>query len=118
MKLKKGDQVIVTAGKDKGRKGKIEKIFPKLGRALIPGVNIYKRHLKPQGEKKPGGIVDITKPMPVSNLAAVCPKCSQPTRIGYQVDKKGKKYRICRKCQAKQVKSLSDYLAATYGVDA
>jgi len=104
MKLKKGDRVIVTAGKDKGRKGKIEKIFPKSNRVLIPGVNVYKRHLKPQGEKQPGGIVDVVKPLPVSNVALICPKCNQPTRIGYLIDKKKAKYRICRKCQAKNKK--------------
>jgi len=57
MKLKKGDQVIITKGKDKGRKGKIEKIFSKTGRVLIPGINIYKRHLKAQGQNKKGGII-------------------------------------------------------------
>ena len=100
MKLKKSDQVVVTVGKDKGQKGKVEKIFPKLDRVLIPGVNVYKRHLKPRGEKQPGGIVDVTKPLPVSNLALICPKCKLPTRVGYQIDKKGEKHRQCRKCQA------------------
>lgn len=113
MKVKKGDQIIVTVGKDRGRKGKIEKIFPKLNRVLVPGVNVYKRHLKSRSEKKPGGIVDIVKPLPVSNVALVCPKCAQPTRVGYRKDQKSlskkatgqknrtvNKYRICRKCQS------------------
>lgn len=100
MKLKKSDQVMVTAGKDRGQKGKVEKIFPKQNRALIPGLNVYKRHLKPRGEKQPGGIVDIAKPLPVSNLALICPKCKSPTRVGYRIDKKGEKHRQCRKCQA------------------
>ncbi|MCX6725869.1 MAG: 50S ribosomal protein L24 [Candidatus Shapirobacteria bacterium] len=97
MKLKKGDQVIVLYGKDKGRKGKIEKIFPKTGKILIPGVNIYKKHLKPQGEGKPGGIIDKVFPLPLANVALLCPKCNKRTRIGYQIDKENK-YRICRKC--------------------
>jgi large subunit ribosomal protein L24 len=100
MKLKKGDQVIVLKGKDKGRKGKIEKIFPKIGKILIPGINLYKRHTKPQGEGKPGGIIDIVKPLRVQNVALVCPKCGKPTRVGYQVDKTGNKTRICRKCNS------------------
>jgi large subunit ribosomal protein L24 len=99
MKLKKGDQVIVTIGKDKGRKGKIEKVFPRLNKVLIPGINVYKKHVKPQGEGKPGGIVDVVKPLSVSNVALLCSKCGQQTRVGYKVDKNDK-YRICRKCQA------------------
>ena len=99
MKLKKGDQIKVTVGKDKGRKGKIEKVLPRANKVLIPGVNVYKRHTKPRGEKQPGGMVDVVKPLPVSNVALICPKCKQPTRVGYQVDKKGEKHRLCRKCR-------------------
>lgn len=98
MKFKKEDHVIVTSGKDKGKKGKIEKIFPKENKVIIGGVNQYKRHLKPRGEKKPGGIIDITKPLPVSNIALICTKCNQKTRIGYKFEG-GEKIRICRKCE-------------------
>ena len=83
MKFKKGDQIVVTAGKDIGKKGKIEKVFPKTDKVLIPGINIYKKHVKPQGEGKPGGIIDIVKPLPVSNIALLCPKCGSATRIGF-----------------------------------
>ena len=109
MKLKKGDQVLITAGKDKGRKGKIEKILPKLDRVLVPGINVYKKHLRPQGEKQPGGIVDAVRPLPVSNLALICPKCNLPTRVGYRLAPVTKsspktrrkiKQRICQKCRA------------------
>lgn len=100
MRLKKGDQVIVTKGKDKGRKGKIEKIFPKTNKVLIPGINIYKKHARKQSERKPGGIIEIVKSLSVSNVSLLCPKCGKPTRIGYQIDKSGGKSRICRKCQA------------------
>ncbi|PJE69152.1 50S ribosomal protein L24 [Candidatus Shapirobacteria bacterium CG10_big_fil_rev_8_21_14_0_10_38_14] len=99
MKLKKGDQVIVLAGKDKGNKGKIEKTLPQFAKVLVAGVNLYKKHVKPQGEKKPGGIIDIIKPLSVSNVALICPKCGQKTKIGYQI-KQGEKKRICKKCQA------------------
>jgi len=99
MKLKKGDRIIVIAGKDKGRKGKVEKILPKLNKVLIPGINVYKKHLKPRGEGQPGGIIDVVKPLPLSNVALLCPKCGKQTRVGYQLDKKGEKNRICRKCQ-------------------
>lgn len=99
MKLKKGDSVVVVAGKDRGVKGKIEKVFPKKNQILIPGVNIYKRHTRPRGEGQPGGIVDITKPLAVANVVLVCPKCGQKTKIGYQIIK-NEKTRICKKCQA------------------
>ena len=97
MKLKKNDQIIVLYGKDKGRKGKIEKIFPKTNKVLVPGVNVYKKHLKPQGEGRPGGIIDKVLPLPVSNVGLLCPKCNQKTRVGYQITK-GEKQRICKKC--------------------
>jgi len=97
MKLKKNDQIIVLYGKDKGRKGKIEKIFPKTNKVLVPGVNVYKKHMKPQGEGRPGGIIDKVFPLPVANVELLCPKCNQKTRVGYQVTK-GEKQRICKKC--------------------
>ena len=97
MKLRTNDQIIVVRGKDKGRKGKIQKVFPKEGKVLIPGVNIYKKHLKPRGEGKPGGIVDKVLPLSISNVAFWCSKCNQRTRIGWQ-ENKGEKNRICKKC--------------------
>lgn len=99
MKIKKGDQIMVIKGKDKGRKGKIEKVFHKTGKVLIPGINVYKKHARKQSEKKPGGIIEIVKPLPVANVALICSKCKKPTRVGYQINKSGTKTRICRKCQ-------------------
>lgn len=98
MKLRRGDKVKIVSGKDKGRTGKVEKVFPKENKVLVAGVNVYKRHLKPRGEKKPGGIVDIVKPLPVANVALICSQCGQITRVGYQLTQ-GEKVRICRKCQ-------------------
>lgn len=97
MKLKKGDQIIVIAGKDKGKKGKIEKVFPKVKKALIPGINVFKKHLKKRDEKNPGGIVEIIKPISLSKIALICPKCNQVTRVGYKLGTT--KIRICKKCQ-------------------
>lgn len=99
MKLKKGDNIVVTAGKDKGRKGKIQKVFPGVQKVLITGINLYKRHTKQRSEKQKGGIVEISRPLPVANVAFICPKCGKPTRIGYKVDKSGK-IRFCKKCGA------------------
>lgn len=100
MKLKKGDTVIVTIGKDSGRKGKVEKVFPADSTVLVTGINMVKRHMKKRDEKHPGGIIDLTKPIAVSKVALVCPKCNNMTRIGYIVAK-GEKERICRKCEQK-----------------
>lgn len=98
MKFKKDDEVKIVTGKDKGKTGKIQKVYPKVNKVLVGGVNIYKRHLKSQGSGKPGGIVEITKPLPVANIAFVCPKCKKQTRLGFQITG-GEKQRICRKCR-------------------
>lgn len=100
MKFRKGDQVKITAGKDKGKTGKIEKVFSKEGVVLIPGVNMYKRHMKARDPKRPAGIIDIVKPIHVGNIAFICPKCNQQTRIGF-IFEDGKKVRVCRKCEQK-----------------
>lgn len=97
LKLKVGDTIKVTSGKDKGRQGKIEKIFPKKARALIPGINMYKKHVKGfQGQK--GGIYDIPRALPFSNIALLCPKCKKPTRVGFRLAG-NEKVRICRRCK-------------------
>ncbi len=100
MKLKKGDTVIITAGKDRGKKGKVEKAFAVTGKVLLPGLNVYKRHTKKKDDRHPGGIIEFSRPVPVANIALVCPSCTKPTRIGYLVSK-GDKLRICRKCKQK-----------------
>lgn len=97
MKLKKGDEIIITIGKDKGRKGKIEKIFPKDNTLFIPGLNIVKKHMKKRDEKNPGGIIEVSKPIKISNVALICPKCNRQTRVGIKVEG-NEKIRICRKC--------------------
>ncbi|OGG00117.1 50S ribosomal protein L24 [Candidatus Gottesmanbacteria bacterium RBG_13_37_7] len=99
MKFKKGDEVIITAGKDLGKKAKIEKVLSKENGIFLPGLNVFKKHMKKRDEKNPGGIIEFSKPVAVSNIALICPKCGRVTRIGYKV--KGKeKFRICRKCKA------------------
>lgn len=97
MKLKKGDQIKVMAGKDRGKTGSVEKVFASLNRVVIPGINIYKRHTKPRSEGQKGGIMDFVRPIQISSVALICPKCKQPTRVGYKITTK-KKVRICRKC--------------------
>lgn len=99
MKLIKGDNIKVVAGKDKGKTGKIESVFSKEAKVLVAGVNEYKRHQKGGMGNTRSEIITITKPLPVSNVQLVCPKCKKLTRVGYKMEK-GKKVRVCRKCEA------------------
>lgn len=97
LKFKIGDTVKITAGKDKGREGKIEKILLEKNLVLIPGTNVYKKHVKGfQGQK--GGIYDIPRPLPFSKIALICPKCKKVTRVGFRVVGK-EKVRVCKKCR-------------------
>ena len=96
LKFKKGDSVKITSGKDNGRDGKIERIFPKEGKVLIPGINVFKKHFKgSQGQKS--GIYDIPKPVCFAKIALICPKCKKATRVGFNLTGK-EKTRVCRKC--------------------
>ncbi len=96
IKFKIGDTVKVTLGKDKGREGKISNILPKRQTAVVPELNMYKRHIKGvQGQK--GGIYDLPRPLAFSKIALICPKCKKMTRVGFKVNK-DEKLRICRKC--------------------
>lgn len=99
MKLKKGDTVLITAGKDSGREGRIVVVLPKEGKVIVEGVNKYKKHIKPRGESQTGSIQERERPINVASVAFMCPKCKQVTRIGYKDTREGKKIRICRKCE-------------------
>jgi large subunit ribosomal protein L24 len=97
MKLKKGDTVKIVTGKDKGKTGKVDRVFTKDNKVLIPGVNMYKRHKKARSAQEKSEIITITKPLPIANVHIICPKCQLTTRIGFSIGK-DKKERICRKC--------------------
>lgn len=102
LKFKKGDSVKITSGKDSGRDGKIEKIYPKKEKALIPGINVYKKHVKgSQGQK--GGVYDIPRPVYFAKIALICPKCKKITRVGFKMVG-NEKLRVCRKC-GKEIES-------------
>lgn len=98
MKIIKGDSVKVVAGKDKGKIGKITKVYPKDGKVLVENVNQYKRHLKKKSQNEESQIVTLTKPLPISNVSLICPKCNRLTRIGLKTEK-DKKVRFCKKCE-------------------
>lgn len=97
LKIRKGDEIVVTKGKDRGKHGSIEQVVGL--KVFVPGVNVFKKHVKPQGQNKPGGIIDIVKPLAIANIALLCPHCGKQTRVGFVVSDKGDKKRICRKCQ-------------------
>lgn len=97
MKLRRGDQVKVLSGKDRGRTGPVARVFKKQNRLLVEGINRVKKHVKPSKGNPEGGVVTITKPLPVAKLMLVCPRCQRPTRVGWRIIKQ-KKYRICRRC--------------------
>lgn len=97
MKIQKGDKIIIITGKDRGKTGKVEKTYPAKQMILIEGVNIFKKHIKPTKRNPQGGIIDVVKPLKLSNVMLICPHCSKATRIGIKNTDKGK-IRICRRC--------------------
>ena len=95
-KIRKGDRVIVIAGRDKGKIGEVLKVMPKENRAIVQGVNIVKRHQRPTADQ-PGGIVEKEAPIHVSNLAHIDPKDHKPTRVGFKVLDDGRKVRYAKR---------------------
>ena len=98
MKIKKGDKVRVLTGKDRGKEGEVMRAIPETGKVIVDGVNVAKRHQRATRATTQGGIIDKDMPMPVANVALLCPVCGKATRVGYTVDKDGTKARICKKC--------------------
>ena len=96
LKIKKGDKVIVTTGKDKGREGEVIRVIPSENRAVVRGVNVAKRHQR-QSASQEGGIVSKELPIDVSNLALRDPKDGKPTRVGYKLLADGKKVRVAKR---------------------
>jgi len=96
MKIKKGDQVVVLVGKDKGRSGEVTKMMPKEGRALVTGINLVKRHTR-QSQTSEGGIISKEAPIQVSNLAIVDPKDGKATRVGFKTLEDGRKVRFAKR---------------------
>lgn len=95
-KIKRGDTVVVLAGKDKGRSGEVAKVLPKDDKALVRGVNLIRRHQR-QSQSQEGGIITKEAPIHLSNLALADPKDGKPTRVGFQVQADGKKVRVAKR---------------------
>lgn len=99
MKLKINDNVKILSGDDKGRTGRIIKLYPKQDKALVDDLNTYRKHLKKRpNQSSDGGIVTLSRPLPLSKLQLVCPQCNKPTRVTFSGTGKDK-LRLCQKCQ-------------------
>ena len=98
MKIRKNDTVLVIAGKDRGKKGKVRFAHPKDDKVIVEGVNMIKRHSRAKGAAKQAGIIELEAPLHVSNLMLICTKCSKPTRLGFRALDDGKRARFCRVC--------------------
>ena len=99
MNVVKNDLVLVIAGNDKGKQGKILKTFPKSDKVLVEGIRMIKRHTRPNPNNQQGGIVEKEAPINISNVMVICPKCSKPSRIQKKILETNKSVRICRSCE-------------------
>jgi large subunit ribosomal protein L24 len=100
MKIRKGDNVRVLSGKDRGKEGRVAFAFPEKGKVIVDGINTARRHTKPRSATQPGGIITKDMPLDVSNVAIICSGCGKATRVGYRFEGDGSKVRVCRKCNA------------------
>jgi large subunit ribosomal protein L24 len=109
--IRRDDTVLVTKGKDRGRTGQVRKVLPggkkidQFGQAhpskiIITGINMVKRHMKPRGPQKPGGIIEREAPIAWSNVALICKSCAKPARVGFRQQADGRKVRYCKRCDA------------------
>jgi len=98
VKIRKNDTVLVTTGKDRGKKGKVRRALPKDGRVVVEGLNMIKRHSRARRAARQAGIIELEAPIHVSNVMLVCDKCKKPARVGYRTLEDGRKVRICRAC--------------------
>ena len=99
MKIRKDDNVLVIAGKDRGKKGKVRFAFPDDKRLIIEGVNLIKKHAKAIRDVRQAGIIEREASVDSSNVMLLCNKCSKPTRVGVQILQDGTRARVCRVCR-------------------
>ena len=99
MKVRKNDTVLVIAGKDRGKKGKVRRSLTKEDRVAVEGVNMVKRHMRARRAARQAGIIEREAPIDVSNVMLLCAKCDRPVRIGFRFLDDGSKVRICRRCK-------------------
>jgi large subunit ribosomal protein L24 len=103
MKIKKGDTVLITTGKDRGKEGIVSRAMPQVDKVIVEGLNVVKKHVRPQGQTRQGGVIEKAMPIHVSNVMLKCTSCGEPTRIARERrpmgdDQKLRPVRICKKC--------------------
>lgn len=98
MSIRRGDEVVVIAGKDRGKRGEVTRVLPEANRVVIDGVNIVKRHLRRQPGSLQAGIIDMPAPLNRSNVMLVCPNCHRPTREARTILADGSHVRVCKHC--------------------
>jgi large subunit ribosomal protein L24 len=97
-KVRKNDTVMVIAGRDRGKTGKVLRVMPVRGRLIVERLNMVKRHTKPHGAASPGGIVEKEAPVDISNVMVMCDRCNAPVRVGVKFNADGSRSRVCRRC--------------------
>jgi large subunit ribosomal protein L24 len=98
MKVRKGDTVVIIAGKDSGKKGKVRRVLPKDERVIVEGLNMIKRHSRTRGRARQAGIIEFEAPIHASNVMLLCSKCGKSARVGFRLLDDGSKVRVCRSC--------------------
>lgn len=103
MKIKKGDTVLITTGKDKGKEGIVSRAMPQVSKVIVEGLNVVKKHVRPRGQTRQGGVIEKAMPIHISNVMLKCTSCGEPTRIARErrpigADQKQRPVRICKKC--------------------
>ena len=103
MNIKKGDTVLIIAGKDRGKQGTVSRAMPQVNKVIVEGLNIVKKHARPQGQTRQGGVIEKAMPLQVSNTMLICTECGEPTRVGHErrplgADQKIRSVRLCKKC--------------------
>jgi large subunit ribosomal protein L24 len=99
MKIRKGDQIQIIAGKDKGKSGKVLHVVPEKLRIVVEGLNLAKKHMKPKKGGEKGQRIEIPMSLSISNVMLICPKCGKSTRVEFKVGK-NEKSRVCKKCKS------------------
>ncbi len=98
-RIRSGDQVEVTAGKDRGKRGRVMRVINADHAVVVEGINIVKRHQRAMPPMRPGGIIEMPAPLAESNVMVVCPQCDRAARMGYRILDDGSKGRVCKRCQ-------------------
>jgi large subunit ribosomal protein L24 len=103
MNIKKGDTVLIITGKDKGKEGVVSRAMPQVSKVIVEGLNVVKKHVRPQGQTRQGGVIEKAMPIHVSNVMLKCTECNEPTRVAHDrrsmgADQKLRVVRVCKKC--------------------